>query len=141
MKQEKIMGMEAEKGRWVLVILGMVINLCLGSIYSWSVFVAPLTAYFTKDLGQSVTANEILLPFSVFLAFFAIAMPLTGKYIEKYGPRNVTIVGGMSYRARLAPLIVCGLRPVALCLLWGDRRDWGRDCLWGTRCCCSPLVP
>jgi MFS transporter, OFA family, oxalate/formate antiporter len=90
---EKIMGMEAEKGRWALVILGMVINLCLGSIYSWSVFVAPLTAYFTT-LGQTVTASEILLPFSVFLAFFAIAMPLTGKYIEQLGPRNVVIIGG-----------------------------------------------
>jgi MFS family permease len=91
---DKILGMEPEKGRWMLVVLGMVINLCLGSIYSWSVFVGPLTTYFAKDLGQTVTASEILLPFSVFLAFFAIAMPFTGKYIEKYGPRNITIVGG-----------------------------------------------
>ena len=92
---EKIMGMEPETGRWILILFGMVINLCLGTIYSWSVFVAPLTAYFTKDLGQTVTASDILLPFSVFLAFFAIAMPFTGKYIEQYGPRNVTIVGGI----------------------------------------------
>ena len=92
---EKIMGMEPETGRWSLILFGMVINLCLGTIYSWSVFVAPLTSYFTKDLGQTVTASEILLPFSVFLAFFAIAMPFTGKYIEQYGPRNVTIVGGI----------------------------------------------
>ncbi|MDP0953186.1 hypothetical protein Q6283_28300, partial [Klebsiella pneumoniae] len=82
-------GMPAEKGRWVLVFLGMAINLCLGSIYSWSVFVNPLTDYFTGSLGQSVTANEVLMPFSVFLAFFAIAMPLAGKYIETLGPRNV----------------------------------------------------
>ncbi|PKL69704.1 MAG: MFS transporter [Methanomicrobiales archaeon HGW-Methanomicrobiales-1] len=93
--QEKLFGMEPEKGRWLLVVLGMVINLCLGSIYSWSVFVKPLTDYFTGTLGQQVTANDILLPFSVFLAFFAIAMPFTGKYIEQYGPRNVTIVGGV----------------------------------------------
>jgi MFS transporter, OFA family, oxalate/formate antiporter len=93
--REKIMGMEPERGRWILVLLGLVINLCLGTIYSWSVFVAPLTTYFTKNLGQTVTANDILLPFSVFLAFFAIAMPFTGKYIERYGPRNVTIVGGV----------------------------------------------
>ncbi|WAC04999.1 MAG: OFA family MFS transporter [Methanoregula sp.] len=91
---DKILGIDAEKGRWVLVILGLIINLCLGSVYAWSVFVAPLTNYFTKDLGQAVTTSEILLPFSVFLAFFAIAMPFTGKYIEKYGPRNITIVGG-----------------------------------------------
>jgi MFS family permease len=91
----KVLGMEAEKGRWVLVLLGMIINLCLGSIYSWSVFVAPLTNYFVNDLGQNVTANDVLLPFSVFLAFFAIAMPLTGRFIESLGPRKVTIAGGI----------------------------------------------
>jgi OFA family oxalate/formate antiporter-like MFS transporter len=90
-----IMGMDAVKGRWILIILGMILNLCLGTIYSWSVFVTPLTTYFTTQLGQVVNANEILLPFSVFLAFFAIAMPFTGKYIEKYGPRNMVIVGGL----------------------------------------------
>jgi OFA family oxalate/formate antiporter-like MFS transporter len=91
---ETLFGMPAERGRWGLVIIGMIINLCLGTIYSWSVFVGPLTAYF-GDLGQTVTASEILLPFSVFLAFFAIAMPLTGKYIERHGPRNITIAGGI----------------------------------------------
>ncbi|HTY52475.1 MAG TPA: OFA family MFS transporter [Methanomicrobiales archaeon] len=90
----KLLGMEAEKGRWVLVLLGMVINLCLGSIYSWSVFVTPLTNYFV-GLGENVTANDVLLPFSVFLAFFAIAMPLTGRFIESHGPRKVTIAGGI----------------------------------------------
>lgn len=93
--EEKILGIPADKGRWVLVLLGMVINLCLGTIYSWSVFVGPLTEYFKGALGQSVTANEILMPFSVFLAFFAIAMPFTGRYIDKYGPRNITIIGGV----------------------------------------------
>jgi MFS family permease len=90
-----LFGMPLEKGRWALVALGLIINLCLGSIYSWSVFVKPLTDYYTGVLGQTVTANDILMPFSVFLAFFAIAMPFTGNYIEKYGPRNMTIVGGL----------------------------------------------
>jgi MFS transporter, OFA family, oxalate/formate antiporter len=92
---ETILGMDVERGRWILVILGMLINLCLGTIYSWSVFVSPLTGYFTKTLGQAVTASDVLLPFSVFLAFFAITMPFAGKYIEKFGPRNMTIVGGI----------------------------------------------
>jgi len=87
--------MPAERGRWVLVVLGMIINLCLGTIYSWSVFVKPLTDYYASELGQTVTANEVLMPFSVFLAFFAIAMPFTGRYIESLGPRNVTIIGGI----------------------------------------------
>lgn len=87
--------MEAEKGRWILVLLGLFINLCLGSIYSWSVFVSPLTEFFTKELGQVVTANDVLMPFSVFLVFFAIAMPLTGKYIDILGPKKTTIIGGV----------------------------------------------
>ncbi|NLB00680.1 MAG: OFA family MFS transporter, partial [Methanomicrobiales archaeon] len=90
-----IFGMPAERGRWGLIALGLLTNLCLGSIYAWSVFVAPLAAHFTATLGREVTASEVLLPFSVFLAFFAIAMPLAGKYIERYGPRTVTIVGGL----------------------------------------------
>ncbi|HUU74479.1 MAG TPA: OFA family MFS transporter [Methanoregulaceae archaeon] len=92
---DSIFGMPPERGRWVLVAFGLIINLCLGTIYSWSVFVQPLSDYFAGELGQTVTAGEILMPFSVFLAFFAIAMPLTGKYIETLGPRKVTIIGGL----------------------------------------------
>lgn len=91
---ERLFGMEAKKGRWIFVILGLLINLSLGSIYAWSVFVKPLTEYFTHTMGQQVTATDMLLPFSFFLAFYALAMPLTGKYIERYGPRNVTMFGG-----------------------------------------------
>jgi MFS family permease len=87
--------MPLEKGRWVLVASGLIINLCMGSIYAWSVFVEPLTDYFTGELGQAVTANDILMPFSVFLLFFAMTMPFTGKIIDRYGPRNVTISGGV----------------------------------------------
>jgi MFS family permease len=93
--EESLFGMPAERGRWGLILSGMIINLCLGTIYSWSVFVGPLTGYFSAELGQTVTAGEFRMPFSVFLAFFAIAMPLTGKFIETIGPRRVTIIGGM----------------------------------------------
>ena len=86
--------MEPEQGRWIFVVLGMLINLSLGSIYAWSVFVKPLTEYFTDTMGQQVTASDMLLPFSFFLAFYAIAMPFAGKYIDQYGPRNVVIIGG-----------------------------------------------
>ncbi|MDD3111907.1 MAG: OFA family MFS transporter [Methanofollis liminatans] len=95
MEDVRVFGMEAERGRWLLVLSGMLINLCLGSIYSWSVFVAPLTAYFTGALGRTVTAGEVLMPFSVFLACFAVTMPLAGRLIEGWGPRNAAIVGGV----------------------------------------------
>ena len=85
--------MPLEKGRWVLIGVGLIINLCLGAVYSWSVFVNPLTEYFSINLGQAVTANEVLMPYSIILAVFSITMALTGTFVETHGPRNVTIIG------------------------------------------------
>lgn len=110
-----LFGMPLEKGRWVLVASGLIINLCLGSIYAWSVFVEPITTFFTVELGQAVNANEILMPFSVSLAVFAITMPCTGTIIEKYGPRNVTILGGVL--AGLGWLLVSTASSVAMLII------------------------
>ncbi|MFA5396531.1 MAG: hypothetical protein WC346_11040, partial [Methanogenium sp.] len=52
----QIAGMDAVRGRWALVGVGFLINLCLGSIYSWSVFVGPLATHYTALLGREVTA-------------------------------------------------------------------------------------
>ncbi len=82
-------GMPVEKGRWIFVALGLVIHLCLGSVYSWSVFRKPLEQLF--DVG----ATESGLPYMVFLAFFAALMPIAGRLLNKYGPRLVTLLGGV----------------------------------------------
>lgn len=82
-----------ERSRWLLVLAGLVINLCLGAVYSWSVFVAPLTDYFSGQPGQAVTANDVLLPYSVILAVFAVTMALTGGYVESHGPKKITVIG------------------------------------------------
>jgi OFA family oxalate/formate antiporter-like MFS transporter len=88
-----LFGMPPQKGRWMLVISGLIINLCLGTVYAWSVFVSPLTVYFQTALYQTITANEVLLPYSVILAVFAVTMALTGRYVETHGPKKVTIIG------------------------------------------------
>lgn len=88
-----LFGKALEQGRWILLALGLCINLALGSIYAWSVFVNPLATHF-QNLGQPVSVSELLLPFSLFLVAFALTMPLTGRYIEVYGPRRIAFVGG-----------------------------------------------
>jgi hypothetical protein len=35
-----LLGRPAEQGRWFLIPLGMLILLCLGSVYSWSILLA-----------------------------------------------------------------------------------------------------
>jgi len=89
---ERILGMEPEKGRWAIIISGVLMNLCLGSIYAYSVIQVQLRRHF-EELGQRVSATEMQLPFIVFLILFALMMPLAGKYIEKYGPRKVAYIG------------------------------------------------
>lgn len=88
-----IVGMNPQKGRYMFILFGLVINLWLGAVYSWSVFVNPLTDYFTSSLGQAVNANDVLLPYSVILAVFSVTMALTGKYVETHGPAKITVIG------------------------------------------------
>ncbi len=84
-----LFGMKAERGRWIFVALGLIINICLGSIYSWSVFRLPLQKLFSVD------ATASLLPFIIFLAFCALLMPFAGGPLDKYGPRRLTVIGGI----------------------------------------------
>ncbi|MEM2911823.1 MAG: OFA family MFS transporter [Candidatus Bathyarchaeia archaeon] len=99
MQEVKIVSVKAESGRWFLVISGLIIMLCLGSIYAYSVIAVPLKKVFEASppggYGLKVTSTEMQIPFIVFLSVFAITMPLMGKYIEKYGPRKVAILGAI----------------------------------------------
>ncbi len=85
----KLFGMEAEKGRWILVVIGLLINVCLGSIYAFSIFRKPLEALW------GLTSSQSGYPFMVFLAVFAIAMPLAGNLVARWGPRKTTMLGSL----------------------------------------------
>jgi MFS family permease len=85
----KLFGMGAEKGRWILVVTGLLINVCLGSIYAFSIFRKPLEALW------GLTSSQSGYPFMVFLAVFAIAMPLAGNLVARWGPRKTTMLGGL----------------------------------------------
>ncbi|WP_228058653.1 OFA family MFS transporter [Nostoc sp. LEGE 06077] len=81
--------MPVEKGRWLLIPLGATVSLCLGTVYSWSIFRKPL------EKLLNINATESLLPFTVLLIVFAILMPITGFYINRFGTRRITAVGGV----------------------------------------------
>ncbi|MEO0076112.1 MAG: MFS transporter, partial [candidate division WOR-3 bacterium] len=74
--------------RWWIVIGAIIIQLCLGAIYAWSVFRIPLQ----KEL--MISATQASLPFSFVLIFFALATILGGRWQDKAGPR-IAIVGGV----------------------------------------------
>ncbi len=75
--------------RWIVVVGGILIQLCLGAIYAWSAFTNKLTAEgFTKTQTQVIFAVG-LLTFAVVMALFA------GRWQKKVGPRKVAITGGI----------------------------------------------
>jgi|CXWL01.1.fsa_nt_gi MFS family permease len=85
----KLFGMEAEQGRWILVATGLLINVCLGSIYAFSIFRKPLEALW------GISSSQSGYPFMVFLAVFAIAMPFAGNLVARWGPKKTATLGGL----------------------------------------------
>ncbi len=90
----KIFGLPAQQGRWLFLPLGITTLLCLGTVYSWSIFRKPLEEIFKKQ-GMMIGATDTLLPFAVLLIVFAILMPISSRYIDRYGATTVTAVGGV----------------------------------------------
>ncbi len=80
--------------RWIVVIGAVLIQLALGTIYSWGV----LTPYFTSYL-QAFNANiryeHTQYIFAVGLFAFAVTMIFSGKLQQKYGPMLIGLVGAV----------------------------------------------
>jgi MFS family permease len=89
-KETKVFGLPAESGRWLFVVLGLIMNVCLGAVYAYSIFLGPVRKAFTD-----VSAFQANFPFMVFLAFFSVLMFFGGRVMEKLGPRKLGIIGGI----------------------------------------------
>ncbi len=80
--------------RWLVVAGAILIQLCLGAIYAWSVFTTTLKA--SPDAGgYGFTATQTQWIFSAGLASFALVMLFAGRWQAKAGPRIVAMVGGL----------------------------------------------
>ena len=74
--------------RWIYVILGIIFMMFLGTVYSYSVFRLSLEKIF------NIGSTESGMPYMIALAFYALFMFITGKYLERFNPRTVMLVGG-----------------------------------------------
>ncbi|MES9905798.1 MAG: MFS transporter, partial [Sedimenticola sp.] len=75
--------------RWQVVIGAILIQICLGAIYAWSVFTPAL-----KEAGWSKLDTQIV--FSVGLATFAVVMVFAGQKLKDWGPRKLAVIGGLT---------------------------------------------
>ncbi|MFX1379906.1 MAG: OFA family MFS transporter [Promethearchaeota archaeon] len=77
------------RNRWVVVIGAIMIQLALGTIYSWGTLTQFVSPYVSEI--EEVTVYV----FGVGLLSFAVTMIFAGKLQQKYGPRNIAILGGI----------------------------------------------
>ncbi len=75
--------------RWFVLIGSLLINLCIGCGYAWSVFSGPLRQHFNWDPSQAAMV------FTIANGVSPIVMITGGKIQDKFGPRWVVLVGGV----------------------------------------------
>jgi OFA family oxalate/formate antiporter-like MFS transporter len=77
--------------RWLIAAAAVVMQICLGAAYGWSVFVAPLVA----TTGWTLT--QVSLNFTLAIAFLGIGTIIGGMWQDRVGPRPVATVAGITY--------------------------------------------
>lgn len=75
--------------RWWRLVGGLSMNLALGTLYAWSVFVTPLEAQF----GWKRT--ETSMTFTIATVVFALTFVLGGRLQDRIGPFWVSVAGGL----------------------------------------------
>jgi OFA family oxalate/formate antiporter-like MFS transporter len=77
--------------RWLIAGAAVVMQICLGAVYGWSVFVKPLVG------SQHWTLTQVSLNFTIALAFLGVGTVIGGLWMDRVGPRTVATVAGVLY--------------------------------------------
>jgi len=81
--------------RWLVVAGAILIQLCLGAIYAWSVFTTKLTVPLAEGGLYGFNAKQAAWIFSAGLATFAVTMVIAGRLQARVGPRPIAMLGGI----------------------------------------------
>lgn len=101
--------------RWLILIASCLINLCIGSMYAWSVFSAPMAEHLSALNGVQLTAADLAIVFSIGNADGFITLIGGGFINDKLGPKWVIFAGGILFGLGF---VVCGLaRSVAMLIV------------------------
>lgn len=77
--------------RYVILLAAIMMQMCLGATYSWSVYVHPL-----KEL-TGWQQGPVQVPFTAFYFIFPLTMMLAGTLLPKIGPRICATAGGVLF--------------------------------------------
>ena len=85
------MANEKMANRWVIAVAAVVMQICLGAVYGWSVFVKPLIA------SEHWVLKQVSLTFILAIAFLGLGTIIGGLWMDRVGPRVVASVAGVLY--------------------------------------------
>lgn len=91
--------MNLTKKRWIVLLVSCFINLCIGSLYAWSVFSPSMAQYLSSITGNKFTAGTLAVVFTVANSVGPITMISGGKINDKFGPKAVVFAGGLMFGA------------------------------------------
>ncbi|MFB3925227.1 MAG: OFA family MFS transporter [Syntrophales bacterium] len=80
-----------ESKRWFIAIAAIIMQLCLGTVYAWSVFKKPLMG------AHHWAETETQMAFIIFMFVVGIAAAFGGTLVDKKGPRFVATTGGILF--------------------------------------------
>ena len=83
------------KKRNVILVASCVANLCVGSIYSWSVFSTPMAQHFA--LTQNIATPDLSFVFTITTIMSTLMMIFGGIINDKLGPKQVVLVGSVLF--------------------------------------------
>ena len=80
--------------RWRVPIASVLIHLCIGSVYAWSIYNPHLTRIngVVTSAGDDWSLSEVVWVFTVAIVFLGLAAAFAGKWLEQVGPRMVGVV-------------------------------------------------
>jgi len=86
MSEQKVMN------RWLVVVGAILMQLCLGAIYAWSVFTPKLV---DKAGKYGFSATQAAWIFSVGILVFAFTMIISGRMMAKVGPKRLSVASAI----------------------------------------------
>lgn len=107
--------MDYTKKRWLILLASCFINLCIGSMYAWSVFSAPMAEYLSQLNGIKLTPANLAIVFVICNSVGPITMISGGKINDTFGPKLVIFFGGLMFGGGM---ILCGFAKSVTQLIW-----------------------
>ena len=77
--------------RWFIAIMGILLQIVLGTVYAWSFFQKPIM------LEYGWTNVETMWIFSIAILFLGLSAAVGGMILPKFGPKKLATIGALLY--------------------------------------------